>query len=117
MRLDEIRPLPTGVLNPHDWGVVPGTSASDGDPVDALIFSDGGTDCRILHPGHRGRGQGRQGLGMERPFGGARLDWRPLIPLHASHPFGSHPPPTASWPVSLPHSLLQCASCHVCEHA
>jgi hypothetical protein len=23
---------------------------------------------------------------MERPFGGARLDWRPLIPLHASHP-------------------------------
>lgn len=39
------------------------------------------------------------------------------VKLHASHPFGSHPPPTASWPVPLPHSLLQCASCHVCEHA
>jgi hypothetical protein len=36
------------------------------------------------------------------------------VKLHASHPF---PTPTASLPVSLPHSLLQCASCHVCEHA
>ena len=27
---------------------------------------------------------------MERPFGGARLDWRPLIPLHANHPFPAY---------------------------
>jgi inorganic pyrophosphatase len=37
------RPLPVGLVYPHDWGFVPGTKASDGDPVDALIVSDGGT--------------------------------------------------------------------------
>jgi inorganic pyrophosphatase len=48
------RPLPVGLVYPHDWGFVPGTKASDGDPVDALIVSDGGTapgvvvTCRAL---------------------------------------------------------------------
>ena len=37
------RPLPTGLAYPHDWGFVPGTAASDGDPVDALVLSDTGT--------------------------------------------------------------------------
>ena len=37
------RPLPAGLTYPHDWGFVPGTQASDGDPVDALVLSDVGT--------------------------------------------------------------------------
>ena len=42
------RPLPTGLVYPHDWGFVPGTSASDGDPVDALIVSDGGSASGVV---------------------------------------------------------------------
>ncbi|HET6440262.1 MAG TPA: inorganic diphosphatase [Anaeromyxobacter sp.] len=34
------RPLPLGLAYPYDWGFVPGTRASDGDPVDALIYWD-----------------------------------------------------------------------------
>jgi len=37
------RPLPLGMAYPHDWGFVPGTRADDGDPVDALVLSEGTT--------------------------------------------------------------------------
>jgi inorganic pyrophosphatase len=37
------RPLPLGRCYPHDWGFVPGTRASDGDPLDALLLSEGTT--------------------------------------------------------------------------
>jgi inorganic pyrophosphatase len=37
------RPLPLGLAYPHDWGFVPGTRGPDGDPVDALVLSEGTT--------------------------------------------------------------------------
>lgn len=44
------RPLPSGLVYLCDWGFIPGTRASDGDPLDAFAMWDGHAFPGVLLP-------------------------------------------------------------------
>ena len=78
------RPLPEGLVYPYDWGFVPSTLASDGDPLDALVVWDRASfpgvvlTCRLIgvlaveqnskrQPGRREQNQRLIALPVEAP--------------------------------------------------
>ena len=44
------RPLPAGLAYPYDWGFLPGTRASDGDPLDAMVYWSGASYPGVVVP-------------------------------------------------------------------
>jgi inorganic pyrophosphatase len=77
------RPLPLGLAYPHDWGFVPSTRAADGDPLDALVLSQG-----VSYPGVllRCRAIGIVELEQNRKSGGGRERNDRIIAVPAQAP-------------------------------
>jgi inorganic pyrophosphatase len=76
------RPLPAGLVYPHDWGFVSSTRAADGDPLDTWIAWDLASYPGVVVP-CRPLGVLKVEQASARPGGRERNDRLAVLPLKA----------------------------------